>query len=125
MKMAWRCSRCHGVWRQRLIVRWYELWFAAMSTSRPFCCTTCGRRAWSAVPEDAELSIAFTAPVGEVHDVNLAALDAIVIEWPPVGSVASVEQLLLDDASPVRPPRPRAAPGVGVDTPPTRRCTNR
>src|SRR6476620_10320992 len=110
MNMTWSCSRCDGVWRQRSHVRWYELWLRAVSASRPFCCTTCGRRAWSAVPEDAAPAVLFTAPVDEVHDVSLAAVDALLSQLPPAGCAATVEQPLFDDAPPPRRRRPRAAP---------------
>jgi len=86
------------------------LWLRAISASRPFCCTACGRRAWSAVPEDAAPVVALTAPVDEVDDVSLAALDAILIGLPPAGSVAPVDQLLLDDDAPASKRGPRVAP---------------
>ena len=122
MKATWSCSRCHGVWRQRSHVRWYELWLRAVSASRPFCCTTCGRRAWSAVPEDVTPPVtAFAAPVDEVEDVSLAAVDAILIELPPAGSVADIERLSFDEPVPARPRRPRSARKNGrarrADTP--------
>jgi hypothetical protein len=110
MKMAWSCSRCHGVWRQRSVVRWYELWLRAVSASRPFCCTTCGRRAWSALPEDAVPAVLFTAPVDEARDVSLVAIDAMLDELPPPGGVAAARPLVFDDDPfPARPRRPRAA----------------
>ena len=109
MKTTWSCSRCHGVWRQRSHVRWYELWLRMVSASRPFCCTTCGRRAWSAAPEDAAPVTAFTAPVDEVHDVSLAAVDAILSDLPPAGCVADLEHLSFDDSRPARPRSSRGA----------------
>ncbi|HWK10287.1 MAG TPA: hypothetical protein VNR64_09570 [Vicinamibacterales bacterium] len=109
MNMTWSCSRCHGIWRQRSRVRWYELWLRAVSASRPFCCTTCGRRAWSAVPEDAAPVNVFTAPVDEVHEVSLAAVDAILSDVPPAGHVADLEHLSFDDPPPARPRHRRAA----------------
>lgn len=111
MNMTWSCSRCDGVRRHRSRVRWYEAWFKAISTSRPFCCTTCGRRAWSAAPKDPLPVIRFTAPVDEVDDVSLAALDAILTDLPPAGSAAAVDELVFDDDEiPARPRRPRSAP---------------
>ena len=108
--MTWSCSRCHGVWRQRSHVRWYELWLRAISDSRPFCCTTCGRRAWSAVPEGAAPIVAFTAPVDEVHDVSLVALDAILSDVPPAESAAGDKQPVFDDDPlAARPRQNRAA----------------
>ena len=77
--------------------------------SRPFCCTTCGRRAWSAVPEDVFPIIAFTAPVDEVDDVNLVALDGIFADPPTADTVPALERPLLADAPPVRPRHARAA----------------
>src|SRR3954468_23506932 len=108
--MTWSCSRCDGVWRQRSAVRWYELWLKAVSASRPFCCTTCGRRAWSAVPEDAVPAVLFTARVDEVRHVSLGDVAAVLDEWPRAGGVAAVRQLVFDDDPlPARPRRPRAA----------------
>lgn len=53
----------------------------------------------------------FTAPVDEVEDVSLAALDRIFTKTPPlVDEVVAIEQprLMLDDAAPTR--RARGAP---------------
>jgi len=109
MKTTWSCSRCHGIWRQRSHVRWYELWLRAVSARRPFCCRTCGRRAWSE-PEDAIPVIPFTAPVEEVRDVSLVALDVIGTDLAPAGRVAVVEQPVFDNnPPPTRPRRSRVA----------------
>jgi len=51
----------------------------------------------------------FTAPVDEVHDVSLAAVDAILSDLPPAGRVADIEHLSFDDPRPAPPRRPRAA----------------
>ena len=97
-----------------------------VSASRPFCCTTCGRRAWSAAPEDAAPVTAFTAPVDEVHDVSLAAVDAILSDLPPAGCVADLDHLdgdglgiLSRDHQRVRHQRASEAPrGETLEEPP-------
>jgi hypothetical protein len=110
LNMTWICSRCHGVWRQRSHVKWYELWLRAVSARRPYCCTTCGRRAWSAVPEEhAPPVTAFATPVDEVHDVSLAAVDAMLSDLPPAGRVDDLEHLSFDDPLPTGRPRRGAA----------------
>jgi hypothetical protein len=62
------------------------------------------------VPEKVEPFAAFNAPVDEVPDISLAALDAILTEQlsPPVGGRA-FEEPFLDDPP---PPRPRRRPAA-------------
>jgi len=59
------------------------------------------------VPDDAAPVIAFIAPVDEVDEVSLAALDTILAELPPAGSGAEDKELRFDDDPPARPRRPR------------------
>jgi hypothetical protein len=61
------------------------------------------------MPEDLAPSTAFIAPVDEVGEVSLAALDTILAGLPPAGSGAEDKELRFDDDPPSRPRRSRGA----------------